>query len=172
MSSCEPRRDAWWALDEERRRSEIAVYRGTHGYGHRLDYPILLACPPLDAPLPGRGVAAGEACRPMALVRCPLCSRVAHRDSCEASAQRDRDMSPTVDVGAMREEIERLRELLENATACAEYRLTCLGRRHVERDAFRAMLVEILASAHPHPVEHPTMAAAWAKARELLAVTP
>ncbi len=37
-----------------------------------------------------------------------------------------------------------------------------------ERDAFRAMVVDLLASAHPHPVEHPTMTAAWAKAQELL----
>jgi hypothetical protein len=29
-----------------------------------------------------------------------------------------------------------------------------------ERDAFRAMVVDLLTSAHPHPVEHPTMTAA------------
>ena len=37
-----------------------------------------------------------------------------------------------------------------------------------ERDAYRAMLCDLLASAHPHPVEHPTMTKQWARARELL----
>ncbi len=41
-----------------------------------------------------------------------------------------------------------------------------------ERNALRAMVVELLASAYPHPVEHPTMTATWAKARALLAVCP
>jgi hypothetical protein len=33
----------------------------------------------------------------------------------------------------------------------------------------RDVLREVLASAHPHPVEHPTMTAAWAKVRAVLA---
>ncbi len=37
-----------------------------------------------------------------------------------------------------------------------------------ERDQFRAMIVDLLASACPHPGEHPTMAQAWTKARALL----
>lgn len=59
---------------------------------------------------------------------------------------------------------------------------TC-SRQHVDdndaRDAaavaatrgeqFRSMVVELLASAHPHPIEPPTMHAAWTKARRLLA---
>lgn len=37
-----------------------------------------------------------------------------------------------------------------------------------ERDAFRAMVEELLKSAVPHPIEHPTMTRAWARARALL----
>jgi hypothetical protein len=37
-----------------------------------------------------------------------------------------------------------------------------------ERDAYRAMLCDLLANAHPHPVEHPEMTRAWSRARELL----
>lgn len=37
-----------------------------------------------------------------------------------------------------------------------------------ERDAYRAMLCDVLASARPHPKEHPTMTKAWARATELL----
>jgi hypothetical protein len=37
-----------------------------------------------------------------------------------------------------------------------------------ERDAYRAMLCDLLASAHPHPTEHPTMTKQWGRARELL----
>lgn len=37
-----------------------------------------------------------------------------------------------------------------------------------ERDAYRAMIADLLASAHPHPTEHPTMTKQWARARELL----
>jgi maltose-binding protein MalE len=47
-----------------------------------------------------------------------------------------------------------------------------------ERDALtsqvatmRAEIVNMLASAHPHPVEHPTMTAAWQRARAALAHT-
>jgi hypothetical protein len=36
-------------------------------------------------------------------------------------------------------------------------------------DDLVAALQAMLASAHPHPVEHPTMTAAWAQAREVLA---
>lgn len=38
----------------------------------------------------------------------------------------------------------------------------------IERDAYRSMLCDLLASAHPHPVEHPTMTKQWNRARELL----
>jgi hypothetical protein len=38
----------------------------------------------------------------------------------------------------------------------------------VERDAYRAMVADLLASASPHPTEHPTMARQWKRARELL----
>lgn len=37
-----------------------------------------------------------------------------------------------------------------------------------ERDAYRAMVCDLLASARPHPIEHPTMTTQWARARELL----
>jgi hypothetical protein len=37
-----------------------------------------------------------------------------------------------------------------------------------ERDAYRAMVADLLASAYPHPIEHPTMTKQWARARELL----
>lgn len=37
-----------------------------------------------------------------------------------------------------------------------------------ERDAYRAMICDLLASAYPHPVEHPTMTKQWNRARELL----
>jgi hypothetical protein len=36
------------------------------------------------------------------------------------------------------------------------------------REALRAMVVELLTSAVPHPTEHPTMHAAWTRARKLL----
>ena len=37
-----------------------------------------------------------------------------------------------------------------------------------ERDAYRAMICDLLASAHPHPTEHPTMTKQWERARALL----
>lgn len=37
-----------------------------------------------------------------------------------------------------------------------------------ERDVYHAMVADLLASAHPHPVEHPTMMKQWTRARELL----
>jgi hypothetical protein len=37
-----------------------------------------------------------------------------------------------------------------------------------DRDAYRAMVCDLLASASPHPTEHPTMTKQWARARELL----
>lgn len=43
-------------------------------------------------------------------------------------------------------------------------------REHGEREALLvASIEELLASAHPHPVEHPTMTEAWANARAALA---
>ena len=42
------------------------------------------------------------------------------------------------------------------------------GRTETERDAYRSMLCDLLASAHPHPTEHPTMSKQWDRARELL----
>jgi hypothetical protein len=51
-----------------------------------------------------------------------------------------------------------------------------LSKVRAERDAalvqvaaLRAEIVNLLASAHPHPVEHPTMTAAWQKASAALA---
>lgn len=41
----------------------------------------------------------------------------------------------------------------------------------LERDALLAVVQAMLASAHPHPVEHPTMTAAWARARRVVACT-
>lgn len=38
----------------------------------------------------------------------------------------------------------------------------------MERDVYRAMLCDVIASAHPYPKEHPTMTKQWARARELL----
>lgn len=46
-----------------------------------------------------------------------------------------------------------------------EQQITQLTR---ERDAYRAMLCDLLASAHPHPAEHPTMTKQWGRARALL----
>jgi hypothetical protein len=43
-----------------------------------------------------------------------------------------------------------------------------LARTATERDAYRSMLCDLLASAHLHPTEHPTMTKQWARARELL----
>lgn len=42
------------------------------------------------------------------------------------------------------------------------------AKAEAERDAYRAMICDLLASAYPHPVEHPTMTKQWARARELL----
>lgn len=41
-----------------------------------------------------------------------------------------------------------------------------------ERDAYRAMICDLLASAVPHPVEHPTMTKQWARAKKLLKEGP
>lgn len=41
-----------------------------------------------------------------------------------------------------------------------------------ERDAYRAMVCDLVASASPHPVEHPTMSKQWGRARELLKNSP
>jgi hypothetical protein len=38
-----------------------------------------------------------------------------------------------------------------------------------ELGKFRAVIVDLLASAHPHPGEHPAMFAAWTRAKKLLA---
>lgn len=40
--------------------------------------------------------------------------------------------------------------------------------REHERDTYRAMVCDLLSSAHPHPKEHPTMTRQWDRARELL----
>ncbi len=37
-----------------------------------------------------------------------------------------------------------------------------------QRDAYRAMICDLLASASPHPTEHPTMTKQWDRARKLL----
>jgi len=62
---------------------------------------------------------------------------------------------------AEHKECKRLRA--ERSTLAA--RLAVLEH---ERDAYRSMVCDLLASAHPHPVEHPTMTRQWARARELL----
>ena len=41
-----------------------------------------------------------------------------------------------------------------------------------ERDAYREMIETLLKSAHPHPIEHPTMTRAWETARNLLDSPP
>jgi chromosome segregation ATPase len=41
-------------------------------------------------------------------------------------------------------------------------------RAEGERDAYRATVCDLLAAAHPHPTEHPTMAREWDRAREVL----
>lgn len=46
--------------------------------------------------------------------------------------------------------------------------VTDSDRFEKERDTYRAMICDLLASAHPHPKEHPTMTRQWARARELL----
>jgi hypothetical protein len=38
----------------------------------------------------------------------------------------------------------------------------------IERDAYRDIVCDLLASAYPHPVEHPTMTKQWARAKALL----
>lgn len=38
----------------------------------------------------------------------------------------------------------------------------------IERDAYRAMVCDLLASAHPRHAEHPSMAKQWDRARDLL----
>ncbi len=80
---------------------------------------------------------------------------------------------------AARAEVEQLREQFEVERQQSEADKDMLRRNHriqcdrrnealTERDAYRAMLCDLLASAHPHPVEHPTMAEAWGCAREVL----
>jgi hypothetical protein len=55
----------------------------------------------------------------------------------------------------------RTRQLIESLTELASLR--------AERDRLREALVIMLASAHPRPVDHPSMTAAWKIARAALA---
>ena len=56
----------------------------------------------------------------------------------------------------------------DSARALADIRGREAERVERERDAYRSMLCDLLASAHPHPKEHPTMAREWDRARHLL----
>lgn len=57
-------------------------------------------------------------------------------------------------VSSSREDVESLTAQIAALTA--------------DRDAYRAMICDLLASAVPHPVEHPTMTTQWNRARKLL----
>lgn len=65
-------------------------------------------------------------------------------------------------------QVERLQRIAD----IADVQTGLLERTTFERDAYRAMVCDLLASAHPHPVEHPTMTKQWARARELLKTGP
>jgi hypothetical protein len=68
--------------------------------------------------------------------------------------------------------IEELRVRVAELEASAEFWGRAAARTSIARDAFRSMLIEILASAVPNAREHPTMTKAWARARELLTKEP
>ena len=57
---------------------------------------------------------------------------------------------------------------ISSARALADVRGREVERVERERDAYRSMLCDLLASAHPHPKEHPTMTREWDRARHLL----
>jgi hypothetical protein len=71
-------------------------------------------------------------------------------------------------VGALATERDQYRrDFAAMADRAAE--LACeVTAREKDRDDYRAMVADLLASAHPHPVEHPTMTKQWEHARELL----
>jgi hypothetical protein len=76
----------------------------------------------------------------------------------ELLSERARDAQAFASPGARIANLEHeLADLRESETTV-----------QAERDAYRAMVCDLLASAYPHPTEHPTMTAAWAKARALL----
>jgi len=77
-----------------------------------------------------------------------------------------------LDIMDLTDEVERLREVdltvLPLTRNSREWnRKRALDMEH-ERDAYRAMVADLLASAYPHPIEHPTMTKQWARARALL----
>lgn len=93
---------------------------------------------PCDRP-GGCGAKAGEACLP--LVRCPLCSRVAHRDSCDVAAMRDRERDPTrYDVSYVAPPLpDEMAEIDARANGFADY--------HTERASFGGFSREFHARA-------------------------
>lgn len=80
------------------------------------DPTLLVPCPALDAPHPGCGAAAGEACRANDTVpRDPRCE--CDGDGCGWCRP---DATPETDVGDLRAEIERLRKRAERAEGLAK----------------------------------------------------
>lgn len=75
-------------------------------------------------------------------------------------------------VPALLDEVERLRATCEGLRVEVERWETRwsldMGEAAHDRDAYRAMLCDVIASAEPNRRDHPTMFAAWARARELL----
>ena len=69
---------------------------------------------------------------------------------------------------ALADQLEAARAEVERMSLEGEGILSRTRALLAERDAYRAMLRDLLASAHPHPTEHPTMTKQWERARELL----
>lgn len=84
-------------------------------------------------------------------------------------AQRDAALAEVAKMRAERDEAQAKFEALDHDSAASFCGMVKLRDDAVaERDAYRSMVCDLLASAHPHPTEHPTMTAQWAKARALL----
>lgn len=92
---------------------------------------------------------------------------LAARDAAEAKEREQRAIAEVNEV-AVRRERDELLVKLQSAERSLSRTVAESHAAGVERDAYRAMVADLLASAHPHPVEHPTMTKQWARARELL----
>lgn len=105
---CEARVGAWSAMSliEQGDAAWSAVRAGAVG-AYALPCPpkvgaLLIACPPLGAPLPGCGAEAGEACREPVEARAHLydCGYFATGEETDCDC---RDAEPAVDVGTLRD---------------------------------------------------------------------
>ena len=89
----------------------------------------------------------------------------------EEQAERDH-LAEVEDFNAMRDSFTGVIRELDAKLARSAVSLATATERgralEAERDAYRAMVCDLVASASPNPRDHPTMSKHWARARELL----